>query len=130
MKHQKKSQGSNNGMPFLSPYQNFVFGLLERARGDLIFETRTCFYTPKAQKEAFQFFFDRKSELYDDFLFWCDLANFDFLYWERKALFAVAVKLVKRPKFWINVKRHIKDPKILGKLKLYVLTIKKADLKC
>ncbi len=53
-------------------------------------------------REAFDFMVNDKSDSYQDFLFWCDLADLDAFYWHRTALMNLAFELCERP--WLRTR--------------------------
>lgn len=123
----KKKEPDDDGksyMIYTCPYLNLVYAIFDRQIEDLTLEvindifpwkkTKNDIYLKYSRRLAFQFFFEEKSRSYKDFMSWCDLTGFDYRYWQRRALIALALKCLQSPRFYsLVLERNLKPHTLL-----------------
>lgn len=108
----------------VAPYLNLIRAMFERLQNDLTVEliidvapqrrSKGAKYMQHARAKAYKFFFDETSGLYQDFLAWCNLTGFNPYFWRKKAVAAVALKIIQSPKFRERVVEKLCDAKTLA----------------
>lgn len=124
--NENKETDGRNGAIYTCPYRNLVRAIFERLQNDLTAEVITDIFPHKKSKgadyirlergKAYLFFFDEGSSYYAGFRQWCELAEFDNLYWRKKALTAVALKCLRAPRFRTAVVTKCVRPKVLDEI--------------
>lgn len=118
----------------IAPYLNLIRAMFERLMNDLTIEflqdvtqvkpkKKKAKYLQLARAKAYKFFFDKNSDLYADFLYWCSLTNFNPYFWRRKAIAAVALKIIQTPKFRERVVLKLCDEDTLADIDAMIMDI-------
>lgn len=105
---------------------NLVKAIFERLQNDLTQEvildslpwrrSKGAEYMRLCRAKAYRFFFDETSGLHKGFLQWCELAGFDNLFWRKKAIVAVALKIIRSPHFRTRVVAKLCDAATLAEI--------------
>jgi hypothetical protein len=74
-----------------------------------------------ACRQAFDFILNEDTEDFKCFLNWCDLADFDYRYWQKIALMNFAYELNFRPWLRYRLVKYLKSEKHWGKIRQYYL---------
>ena len=102
----------------IHPYQRLVRAIIIRGIRDLILPFGTQ-NTRISCKQAYNFLFNEESPEYKNFCFWCDLANFDMVYWQKLALMNLAYELNFKPWLRLRIVNFLKGIKYWQTLKNY-----------
>lgn len=83
----------------IHPYHRLVRAIILRAVQDMILPWGKE-NSRRTTKSAFNFLLNEKSEEYEQFCFWCDLAGFNPQHWRQTALMNLAYELNFKP--WLR----------------------------
>ena len=137
-KKEPDDEDNRNLMVYTCPYLNLVHAIFERLIDDLTLDivmdvfpwekTKNDIYYKYCRLGAYHFFFDKKSKNYRDFMRWCDLTGFDYRFWQRKALIAVALKVLQTPHFYSAVLKRNLSSDTLRRIDKIVAKVSKLNV--
>ncbi len=118
----------------VAPYLNLIRAMFERLMNDLTIEfiqdvtpvkrmKKKAKYLQLARAKAYKFFFDKNSDLYKDFLYWCGLTGFNHYFWHRKAIASVALKIINTPKFRERVAVKLCNEQTMAEIDAMIMEI-------